>query len=106
MLCTVSCRWRQAPLRQTGEGSTVEVFWAFIIVNLAVSVELLKFLYGLLVGGSRKAQNTSGVSGGVRPCTTVTYDRLTKDGVEGGMAPELVAKIGDLVEAEGRLLSL
>ena len=34
----------------------------------------------------------------------VTYDRLTKDGVEGGMAPELVAKIGDLVEAEGPMV--
>jgi len=28
----------------------------------------------------------------------VTYDRLRRDGVGNGMAPELVAKVGDLVE--------
>ena len=36
--------------------------------------------------------------GGYLVPTLVTYDRLRRDGVAGGMAPELVAKVGDLVE--------
>lgn len=44
-------------------------------------------------------------AGGFLVPTLVTYQRLVKDGVEGGMAPELVAKIGDLVEAGQRTLA-
>ena len=36
--------------------------------------------------------------GGYLVPTLVTYDRLRRDGVGNGMAPELVAKVGDLVE--------
>ena len=44
-------------------------------------------------------------AGGFLVPTLITYDRLRKDGVQDGMAPELVAKVGDLVEAGQRCLA-
>ena len=54
---------------------------------------------------SRATLRQLAAAGGFLVPTLVTYDRLTKDGVEGGMAPELVAKIGDLVSAGQRTLA-
>lgn len=44
-------------------------------------------------------------AGGFLVPTLVTYERLLAEGVRGGMPPELVAKVGDLVEAGQKTLA-